>query len=75
MNQIAVLEVLGPTPPVLWMLVAMLLIGFLLEKTVFGCRTNAIGFDMEAARLGGVKIRRARQSLSWHRPCCPVWQA
>lgn len=59
-NQIAVPEFLGLTPPVLLMLGAMLLIGFLLEKTVFGRRTYAIGFDMEAARLGGVKIRRVQ---------------
>lgn len=61
-NQIAVPEFLGLTPPVLLLIAAMLLVGFLLEKTVFGRRTYAIGFDMEAARLGGVRIRRVQTS-------------
>jgi ribose transport system permease protein len=41
-------------------LVVLLVVGFVLEQTVFGRRLYAIGGNMEAARLAGVRVRRLR---------------
>lgn len=57
-NDIALKNVGGFTLPVLYMIVAMLILAFVLEKTVFGRRTYAVGFDQETARLGGVPVGR-----------------
>lgn len=41
-------------------LVVLLLVWILLEHTTFGRRLYAIGGNMEAARLGGVRVKRLR---------------
>lgn len=46
----------GVTVPVFYMLAVMVVLGFFLEQTVFGRQTQAIGFDKEVARLGGVRV-------------------
>lgn len=47
---------LGLTMPVGFMLVAMLVLGFLLERTAFGRHVYATGYDTEVARLGGIRV-------------------
>jgi ribose transport system permease protein len=42
------------------MFVVLVLVWILLEQTVFGRRLYAIGGNMEAARLGGVRVRMLR---------------
>jgi len=46
--------------PVIYMLVIMLLIGFVLEKTVFGRYTYAAGYNSEVTTLIGVNVARVR---------------
>ena len=46
--------------PVLYMLVAMLVLGYVLEQTVFGRRIYAAGYGPEVARLIGVRVPRLR---------------
>jgi ribose transport system permease protein len=46
--------------PVLYMLVAMLVLGYVLEQTVFGRRIYAAGYGPEVARLIGVRVTRLR---------------
>ena len=46
--------------PVLYMLIAMLILGYLLEQTVFGRRLYAAGYGPEVARLIGVRVTRLR---------------
>jgi ribose transport system permease protein len=41
-------------------LIVLLVVGFVLEQTVFGRRLYAIGGNMEASRLAGVRVRRLR---------------
>lgn len=57
---ISLSKLLGiPTP--IWVLVALLaLFGFVLNRTVFGKNTLAIGGNPEASRLAGVKVDRTR---------------
>jgi ribose transport system permease protein len=50
----------GITIPVLYLAVIMLVLGFVLEQTVSGRYMYAIGFDQEAARLSGVRVRLLR---------------
>ena len=46
-------------PILIWMFVLVAVAGwFLLNRTTFGRRTVAIGGNLEAARLAGVKVRR-----------------
>lgn len=45
--------------PVFYMLVAMVAIGYWLERTGSGRRMYAVGFDPEAARLAGLRVNRA----------------
>lgn len=48
-----------PTP--IWVLIALfLLFGFVLNRTVFGKNTLAVGGNPEASRLAGVKVDRTR---------------
>jgi len=56
-TDIALRNIGGITLPVIYMVVVMLVIAFFLEKTVFGRRTYAVGFDLETARLGGVPVK------------------
>src|ERR1700677_1243376 len=46
--------------PVLYMLVAMLVLGYVLEQTVFGRRIYAAGYGPEVARLIGIRVTRLR---------------
>src|SRR6202453_1270531 len=55
----------GPDPAgihlhVLYMLVAMLVLGYVLEQTVFGRRIYAAGYGPEVARLIGIRVTRLR---------------
>ena len=61
-NDIALKNVGGITLPVLYMIIVMLMLAFVLEKTVFGRRTYAVGFDQETARLGGVRVKLIQAS-------------
>ena len=57
---LGVKNVLGLTLPVGLMIVAMLVLGYLLEKTAFGRHTYATGYEREVARLGGIRVDRLR---------------
>jgi ribose transport system permease protein len=46
--------------PVLYMLVAMLVLGYVLEQTVFGRHIYAAGYGPDVARLIGVRVARLR---------------
>lgn len=50
----------GVQLPVLYMLVAMLALGYVLEQTVFGRQTYAAGYGPDVARLIGVRVARLR---------------
>ncbi|MDQ4138507.1 MAG: ABC transporter permease, partial [Actinomycetota bacterium] len=51
-------------PILIWIFVLVALAGwFLLNRTTFGRRTVAIGGNLEAARLAGVKVRRHMVAL------------
>lgn len=58
--QLALSKLLGiPTP--IWVLVALFIVfGFVLNRTVFGKNTLAIGGNPEASRLAGVNVDRTR---------------
>ena len=56
----ALKNVVGLTAPVGLMIAGVLGLAFLLEKTAFGRRVYATGFDLEVARLGGVNVGRLR---------------
>lgn len=58
--RIALSKLLGiPTP--IWVLLALFVIfGFVLNRTVFGKNTLAVGGNPEASRLAGVKVDRTR---------------
>jgi ribose transport system permease protein len=59
-NNIALRNIGGVTIPVLYMVVILLVLAYVLERSVFGRHTYAIGFDPEVARLGGVRVRSAQ---------------
>ncbi len=50
----------GVQLPVLYMIVAMLVLGFLLEQTVFGRHVYASGYGPEVSRLVGLRVGRLR---------------
>jgi len=56
----ALKNVAGLTAPVGLMMAGVLGLAFVLEKTAFGRRVYATGFDAEVARLGGVNVGRLR---------------
>lgn len=56
----ALKTVKGLSPPVFLMIAGVLVLAFILEKTAFGRRVYATGFDTEVARLGGVDVGRLR---------------
>jgi ribose transport system permease protein len=68
-NNIALRNLHGVTIPVLYVLIVMLTVAFVLEKTVFGRNIYAIGFEREVARLSGVKVATS-QSVSLM--CCAL---
>ena len=53
-------SIAGIQLPVLYMLVAMLALGYVLEQTVFGRQTYAAGYGPDVARLIGVRVARLR---------------
>lgn len=57
---LGVKNVLGLTMPVGFMIVAMLILGYLLERTAFGRHVYATGYELEVARLGGIRVNRLR---------------
>jgi ribose transport system permease protein len=56
-KNIALRNLDGVTIPVLYLLVVTLVLGYLLERTKSGRHWYAIGFDTDAARLAGVRVR------------------
>lgn len=62
-NDIALKNIAGVTIPVLYMIVVLLALAYVLEKSIFGRHAYAIGFDREVARLGGVRVR-ATQAIT-----------
>ncbi len=50
----------GVQLPVLYMIVAMLALGYLLEQTVFGRHVYASGYGPEVSRLVGLRVGRIR---------------
>lgn len=56
----------GVQLPVLYMLVIMLVLGYVLEQTVFGRHIYAAGYGPDVARLVGLRVGRLRTlSLIW----------
>lgn len=50
-------SIYGFTQPVMYLLILMVIIGLVLEQTKSGRFLQAIGFDSEAARLAGVRVK------------------
>lgn len=50
----------GVQLPVLYMLIVMLLLGYVLEQTVFGRHVYASGYGPEVSRLVGLRVGRVR---------------
>jgi ribose transport system permease protein len=59
-TKIASTSIAGVQLPVIYMLVAMLVLGFVLEQTVFGRRVYASGYGPEVSRLVGLRVGRIR---------------
>ena len=59
-TEIASTSFSGVQLPVLYMLIAMLVLGFVLEQTVFGRRVYASGYGPEVSRLVGLRVGRIR---------------
>ncbi|HVX31734.1 MAG TPA: ABC transporter permease [Solirubrobacterales bacterium] len=59
-TKIASTDIGGVQLPVIYMLVAMLVLGFVLEQTVFGRRVYASGYGPEVSRLVGLRVGRIR---------------
>jgi ribose transport system permease protein len=59
-TKIASTDIAGVQLPVIYMLVAMLVLGFVLEQTVFGRRVYASGYGPEVSRLVGLRVGRIR---------------
>src|SRR3954454_18786851 len=53
-------SIVGLSLPVLYVIVVALVIWFVLEHTANGRRLYATGFNIESARLAGVKVRQLR---------------
>jgi ribose transport system permease protein len=58
-SNIASVNVDGISLPVLYLLIAMVGIGYWLERTGSGRRMYAVGFDQEASRLSGLRVGRS----------------
>lgn len=58
--QLALSSILGIPTPIWVMAILFLVFGFLLNRTVFGKNTLAIGGNPEASRLAGVNVSRIR---------------
>lgn len=59
-RNIALRSINGITIPVLYFVVIVLVVGYVLERTKTGRHWYAIGFDIDAARLAGVRTRALR---------------
>jgi ribose transport system permease protein len=59
-TKIASTDIAGVQLPVIYTLVAMLVLGFVLEQTVFGRRVYASGYGPEVSRLVGLRVGRIR---------------
>ncbi len=59
-KEVALTNLQGVTLPVFIALAATIALWVVLEKTGFGRRAYAIGFDQEVARLGGVRVMGVR---------------
>lgn len=59
-TEIASTSFSGIQLPVLYMLIAMLVLGFVLEQTVFGRHVYASGYGPEVSRLVGLRVGRIR---------------
>lgn len=59
-TKIASTSIGGVQLPVIYLLVAMLLLGYVLEQTVFGRRVYASGYGPEVSRLVGLRVGRIR---------------
>lgn len=55
-------DLAGITIPVLYFLILMVILGIVLEQTSTGRFWYALGFDTEAARLAGVRVKALRAS-------------
>ncbi|MSX39077.1 MAG: ABC transporter permease, partial [Actinobacteria bacterium] len=53
-------NIIGLTMPVGLLLIAILVIAYLLERTGYGRRLYAIGYEEEVARLSGIRVDRMR---------------
>ena len=58
--QLALSKLLGVPTPIWVLLVLFVIFGFVLNRTVFGKNTLAIGGNPEASRLAGVNVDRTR---------------
>ncbi|HEY4332291.1 MAG TPA: ABC transporter permease, partial [Ilumatobacteraceae bacterium] len=61
-KDVALKNIDGITMPVLYLLIAMIVIGYLLEQTKTGRQWYSIGFDADAALLAGVRTQSLRVS-------------
>lgn len=59
-TKIASTSVEGVQLPVLYMLIGMVILGFILEQTVFGRHVYASGYGPEVSRLVGLRVGRIR---------------
>jgi ribose transport system permease protein len=59
-RNVALRNLSGVTIPVAYLLVIMVAVGYLLERTASGRSWYAIGFDIDAARLAGLRVRVLR---------------
>lgn len=59
-TKIASTDLFGVQLPVLYMLIVMLVLGFVLEQTVFGRHVYASGYGPEVSRLVGLRVGRIR---------------
>jgi L-arabinose transport system permease protein len=58
--QLSLSRIFGVPTPVWIMILLFIVFGFLLNRTVFGKNTLAIGGNPEASRLAGVNVMRSR---------------
>ena len=62
-TEIARGRIVGIPNVVIYMLIAVIALLFLMEKTVFGRRIQAVGFNIEASRLSGINVRNKTMGL------------
>jgi ribose transport system permease protein len=57
-SNLATHQIAGVSMPVIYLVVAMILLGWWLERTKMGRFIYAVGFDRESARLTGIRVKR-----------------